>query len=67
MNSIWPLVQNETIKIIKKKRFYVILLVLLVLVPMFTYAQMRQAQENRTKFCDDWRTELQQAYAANHK
>ncbi|WP_046226671.1 ABC transporter permease [Paenibacillus dauci] len=65
MNSIWPLVQNETIKIIKKKRFYVILLVLLVLVPMFTYAQMRQAQENRTKFGDDWRTELQQAITDN--
>ncbi len=65
LNSIWPLVQNETIKIIKKKRFYVVLLVLLVLVPMFTYAQMRQAQENRTKFGEDWRVELQQAITDN--
>ncbi|WP_322905702.1 ABC transporter permease [Paenibacillus campi] len=65
MNSIWPLVQNETIKIIKKKRFYVVLLVLLVLVPMFTYASMREAQENRSKFGDDWRVELQQAITDN--
>jgi ABC-2 type transport system permease protein len=65
LNSIWPLVQNETIKIIKKKRFYVVLLVLLVLVPMFTYASMREAQENRSKFGDDWRVELQQAITDN--
>ncbi|CAM2790666.1 ABC transporter permease [Paenibacillus sediminis] len=64
MNLI-PLIKNETIKIIKKKRFYVILLILLVLVPIFTYAQMRQAQNNRQKFEGDWRLELQQAITDN--
>jgi len=65
LSSILPLVQNETIKIIKKKRFYVILLILLVLVPMFTYAQMKVAQNNREKFGGDWRLEVRQAITDN--
>ncbi|MET3209825.1 UNVERIFIED_CONTAM: ABC-2 type transport system permease protein [Paenibacillus sp. PvR008] len=65
MNNILPLVQNETLKIIKKKRFYVILLVLLVLVPIFTYAQMKVAENNREKFGNDWRLELRQAITDN--
>lgn len=52
-------------KIIKRKRFYVILLILLVLVPMFTYAQMRSAERNREKFSSDWRLELQQQITDN--
>ncbi len=35
---------------IKKKRFYVILLILLALIPMFTYAQMRVAQHTQKQF-----------------
>lgn len=65
MSSILPLIKNETLKMIKKKRFYVILLVLIVLVPMFTYAQMRVAQNNREKYGTDWRRELQQAITDN--
>ncbi|MDO7904990.1 ABC transporter permease [Paenibacillus sp. JX-17] len=65
MNNIMPLVKNETLKIIKKKRFYVILLILLVLVPIFTYAQAKVAQNNRDKFNGDWRLELQQAITDN--
>ncbi|MEK3735467.1 MULTISPECIES: ABC transporter permease [Paenibacillus] len=65
MSSLWPLIQNETIKIVKRKRFYVILLVLLVLVPMFTYAQMKSAERSRDKFNSDWRLELQQRITDN--
>lgn len=65
MSSILPLVKNETIKIVKKKRFYVVLLVLLVLVPMFTYAQMKSAERSQGKFNGDWRLELQQRITDN--
>lgn len=65
MNNILPLVKNETIKIVKRKRFYVILLVLLVLVPMFTYAQMKSAERSKGKFNGDWRLELQQRITDN--
>ncbi|MBU5672428.1 ABC transporter permease [Paenibacillus brevis] len=59
------LVQNETEKMIKKKRFYVVLLVLLVLVPVFSYAQMKQAESKREKYGTDWRREVQQAITDN--
>ncbi|OAB46816.1 ABC transporter permease [Paenibacillus antarcticus] len=65
MSNILPLIQNECIKIIKKKRFYVVLLVLLVLVPIFTYAQMRSSELSRDKFNGDWRLELQQQITDN--
>lgn len=63
MNNIglYPLVQNETIKIWKKRRFLVILLILAALIPMFTYAQMKVAQNNLKQFgSQDWRLETQQ-------
>ncbi len=60
-----PLIRNETIKMMRKKRFYVILLVLVVLVPMFTYAQMKVAERNKEKFGDDWRRSVQQAITDN--
>ncbi|KAA9006309.1 ABC transporter permease [Paenibacillus spiritus] len=64
MNKLLPLIRNECLKIIKKKRFYVILLILAVLVPMFTYAQMRAAERSRDKFTD-WRIEVQQRITDN--
>lgn len=64
-NLMISLIQNETIKMIKKKRFYVILLVLLVLVPIFAYAQMKQAEDKREKYGSDWRREVQQAITDN--
>lgn len=61
MNSLYLLVQNEMLKMIKKKRFLVIVLILLVLIPMFTYAQMKSAQQLRKQFgTDDWRITTQQ-------
>lgn len=65
MTSLLPLIRNETIKIIKKKRFYVILLILVVLIPMFTYAQMRIAERSRDNFKSDWRLEIQQRITDN--
>ncbi|WP_018755409.1 ABC transporter permease [Paenibacillus terrigena] len=64
MNRILPLVQNETIKMMKKRRFLVVILILLVLIPVFTYAQMKVAQNNREKF-KDWRHTLQQQITDN--
>lgn len=57
------LIRNETLKVLKKKRFYVILLILIVLIPVFTYAQMKTAQNSREKFDQDWRREMTQQVA----
>lgn len=65
MINLLPLIRNECLKIIKKKRFYVILLILIVLVPLFTYAQMRIAQRGQDKFNSDWRLEVQQQITDN--
>ncbi|XEC92659.1 ABC transporter permease [Paenibacillus tarimensis] len=62
MFNLLPLIQNETLKIWKKKRFYVILLILSVLIPVFTYAQLKIAQNNAEKFTD-WRNQLLQQIA----
>lgn len=60
-----PLIKNETIKMIRKKRFYVVLLVLIALVPLFAYAQLRESESKREKFGTDWRREVQQAITDN--
>ncbi|AOZ91263.1 ABC transporter permease [Paenibacillus crassostreae] len=65
MSSIRPLIKNECIKMIKRKRFYIILLILFILVPMFTYAQMRSAEQTRDKFNGDWKLEIQQQITDN--
>ena len=65
MINLLPLVRNECLKIIKKKRFYVVLLVLAALVPMFTYAQMKAAERSRENFNGDWRVEIQQRITDN--
>ncbi|MDF2815085.1 MAG: transporter permease [Paenibacillus sp.] len=59
--GLYPLVQNETIKIMKKRRFLVVLLILAALIPIFTYAQMKVAQNNQKQFGNqDWRLVNQQ-------
>jgi ABC-2 type transport system permease protein len=62
LSNLLPLIQNETLKIWKKKRFYVILLILAILIPIFTYAQMRMAENNKDKFAD-WRNQIIQQIA----
>lgn len=64
MNSLANLVKNECIKMIKKKRFYVVLLILAALIPMFTYAQMKVAENHQKQFgTTDWRAEQRQRVA----
>jgi ABC-2 type transport system permease protein len=55
------LIQNETIKMLRKRRFLVAVLILLILIPIFTYAQMKSAENLRKQFgTEDWRVSLQQ-------
>lgn len=61
MISLYPLVKNETIKIIRKKRLLVIILVLLILIPIFTYAQLQTIKEREKQFgTQEWRVTTQQ-------
>lgn len=61
MVSLYPLVVNEVIKLVKKKRLLVVLLILAALIPMFVYAQARTAETTRKQFgTEDWRVELRQ-------
>jgi ABC-2 type transport system permease protein len=55
------LVYNEMLKLVRKKRILVIALILLVLIPIFTYAQYKSV-ENTIKQVgtSDWRALLQQ-------
>ncbi|MBB6636778.1 ABC transporter permease [Cohnella thailandensis] len=64
MANLLSLVQNETLKVWKKKRFAVIVLVLLVLIPIFVYAQLKISQNNAAKFAD-WRSVVQQRITDN--
>jgi len=57
--QLLSLIQNETLKIWKKKRFYVILIILVVMVPIFTYAQSVMSSRSDARF-DDWRNQLQE-------
>lgn len=59
MYNLLPLIQNETLKIWKKRRFYVIIAILLALIPLFTYAELKVAQNNADKFTD-WRSQVLQ-------
>lgn len=61
MTSLYPLVQNETVKMLKKRRFLVVALIMLVLIPVFTYGQMKVAERTRKQLgTTDWRaTEYQ--------
>lgn len=55
------LVYNELLKMIRKKRILVIALILLVLIPIFTYAQYQSVQDAIKQMgTSDWRALLQQ-------
>jgi len=59
--SLYPLVVNECIKIVKKRRLFVVLLILAAIIPMFVYAQMKVTENARKQFgTEDWRVELRQ-------
>lgn len=55
------LVYNEMLKIVRKKRLWVIAAIVAVLVALFTYAQYRETEELKKRIgTTDWRTQLQQ-------
>ncbi|THF81194.1 ABC transporter permease [Cohnella fermenti] len=64
MGNWFALVQNEVLKVWRKRRFAVLVLVLLVLIPIFVYAQMKIAHGDAVKFTD-WRSVVQQRIADN--
>lgn len=61
MHNFWGLVYNEMLKVVRKRRILVVLLILAVLIPVFTYAQYRTAQSTAKQLgTSDWRAVLQQ-------
>ncbi|MDR6226378.1 ABC transporter permease [Desmospora profundinema] len=55
------LIYNELLKMVKKKRLLVVLLIVAILIPIFTYAQYRTVQNTVEQLgTDDWRSVLQQ-------
>jgi ABC-2 type transport system permease protein len=60
-SSMLALVQNETIKLLRRRRFLVVLLILAILIPIFTYAQYRSVMTAQERLgTTDWRALLQQ-------
>lgn len=55
-----PLVQNETLKILRRKRFAVVIGILIAILSLVTYSQYRRLSMNRNR---NWRAELQQRVA----
>ena len=61
MREFLHLIYNESEKIYRKKRAFVIMLILLVLIPIFVYAQYREVQTTMKRLgTSDWRVSLQQ-------
>ncbi|RBW69985.1 ABC transporter permease [Bacillus taeanensis] len=55
------LVHNEMIKIVRKKRLFIILAIIAVLAALFTYAQMKEVKSLQEQLgTNDWRAQLQQ-------
>jgi ABC-2 type transport system permease protein len=55
------LISNEWLKLVRKKRLYVVTFIIALLISMFTYAQMKEAEQLRERLgTSDWRTTLQQ-------
>jgi ABC-type transport system involved in multi-copper enzyme maturation, permease component len=55
-----PLIQNETLKILRRKRFAVVIAILFAIIALVTYAQYRRMREQRNR---NWRAEVQQQVA----
>lgn len=63
--ALTNLVFNEMLKLTGKRRLLVIALILGILISVFTYAQYRQAEENRKRFGDvNWRVAMEQRIAS---
>ncbi|MEO6258980.1 MAG: ABC transporter permease [Thermoanaerobaculia bacterium] len=55
------LIQNEMLKILRRRRFLVVMLILLSILSIVTYSQYRQLKESQTR---NWRAEIQQRVAS---
>lgn len=62
MIKLAALVQNEVLKLWLKKRFIVIVLILLILIPVFTYAEHKVVSNHAEHFAD-WRNQILQQIA----
>jgi ABC-2 type transport system permease protein len=61
LRKILRLTENETLKVLRKKRFLVVLFILIALIPLFAYGQYSQQQRVEAKAgTKDWRIEVQQ-------
>ena len=58
---LFPLVQNETLKILRRKRFAVVAAILFTIIALVTYSQYRRLREQRNR---NWRAEIQQQVAS---
>lgn len=56
-----PLLQNETLKILRRKRFAVVMGILFAILAVVTYAQYRQLRYRANR---NWRAEIQQRVAS---
>ncbi|WP_139490165.1 ABC transporter permease [Brevibacillus dissolubilis] len=64
--SMLGLIQNETLKLMRRRRFLVVILILAVLIPIFTYAQFKTVQTAQERLgTSDWRSLLQQRIVDN--
>ncbi|MTH54632.1 ABC transporter permease subunit [Bacillus mangrovi] len=55
------LIYNEMIKIVRKKRLFIIMGIIAALAALFTYAQVKEHQESvKEAGTEDWRTQVQQ-------
>lgn len=55
-----PLVQNETLKLLRRRRFAIVVGILLVILALVAYSQQRRARELRK---GNWRADLQERIA----
>ena len=55
-----PLIQNETLKILRRSRFAVVIGILLAILAIVTYSQYRQLRSHANR---NWRAEIQQRIA----
>jgi ABC-2 type transport system permease protein len=55
-----PLLQNETLKLLRRKRFAIVMAILFVILVLVSYSQYRQLREMRNA---NWRADLQERIA----
>jgi ABC-2 type transport system permease protein len=68
LRNLLNLTRNETLKVLRKKRFLVVLSILIVLIPLFAYGQYTQQERLEAKVgISDWRAQTQQQVTENER